>query len=51
MTTLVRMCGSWFAVTRRGRKLDIRQLPKPKRSGAPGPAQLVLPFPTRRGRG
>lgn len=46
ITNLVRMCGNAFAVTRDGRKLDIRALPSPKAKPqpSPNPAQLLL-FP------
>jgi len=48
VTALVRMLGNAFAITRRGGRLDIRQLPKP----APAPAgvgQVVSLEGRRRG--
>lgn len=51
VTWLAPMLGNWFAVTRRGRKLDIRKLPNPKPGTGPAEVvQLPLPFPARRER-
>lgn len=46
VTNLVPMLGRTFAVTRDGRKLDIRALPRPARKAPAEPVQLLL-FPRR----
>src|SRR3546814_5052001 len=41
VTTLVRLCGCWFGLSRIGGRLEIRQLPRPARPAPSADAEVV----------